>query len=242
MTFKVDILETGSSKGNSLIIDDSIMIDMGLPYKYIGQKLEEVDIILITHRHGDHINIPALRKLHKVKPWKLKNALYCNRDVADKIHQSHNTKFEFDVPEEHIINDNSYIKFEKDGHIYDIESFKCVHDVENQGFVITKDNETTLLFATDTSTIDFAPSHFKYDYIVLEGNYDEDILHDALVNGSDYESYRASRNLRHLSIQEYDNFVEKCGKDECVAIQLHESETFGRQSGTETIGRDKINL
>lgn len=240
MTMKIDILETGSSKGNSLLIDDKIMIDMGLPYKYIGKKLEQAELILITHRHGDHINIPALRKLDKLKPWKLKNVLYCNRDVAEKIENSHNSKFDFVVPQDHIISDHDSFQFESEDDIYDIDTFPCVHDVENQGFVITKNNEEHLLFATDTSTIEFAPMHIKYDYIMLEGNYDEDILNDTIQFGSDDQVYRASQNLRHLSIQDYEQFVKNQGTDNCISIQLHESETFGRQSGVKSIGREQI--
>lgn len=240
MSMKIDIIETGSSKGNSLLIDDKIMIDMGIPYKYIGKKLEQAELILVTHRHGDHINIPALRKLHKLKPWKLKNALYCNRDVSNKILESHNAKFDFVMPEDHILTENSSFQFESDNDLYDIDTFKCIHDVENQGFVITKNNNEKLIFATDTSTIDLAPTHIKYDYIVLEGNYDEDILNEAIQFGSDQQVFRATQNLRHLSIQEYEQFVKDYGKEDCVAIQLHESETFGRHSGVQSIGREKI--
>lgn len=229
MSFDINIISTGS-KGNSLIIDNKIMIDAGLSYKHIGQYLETVDKILITHRHGDHINIPAIRKLHKLKPWKLQKAIHCNRDVADKIEQSHNTKFDFIVPNSQIIDDDSHIIYESNGDIYEIDTFKCIHDVENQGFVITKNYTTTLLFATDTSTIDFAPDNIKYDYIILEGNYDEDRLNDVMENGSNDEAFRAMRNLRHLSIQQFNDFINKNSHSDTFVKQLHESEMFGLQS------------
>lgn len=229
MSFNINIISTGS-KGNSLVIDDKILIDMGLPYKTIGEHLENVDKILITHRHGDHLNVPALRKLHKNKPWKLQKALHCNKDVADKIEQSHNTKFNFIVPKDQIIDEDSHIIYENDNDVYEIDTFKCIHDVENQGFVITKNSDTTLLFATDTSTIDFAPDHIKYDYIILEGNYDEDRLNDAMENGSDEEAFRAMRNLRHLSIQQFNDFVKRTSHENTFVKQLHESETFGLNS------------
>ena len=75
---------------------------------------------------------------------------------------------------------------------------------------------------------------------MLEGNYDEDILNDAIQFGSNDQVYRASQNLRHLSIQDYEQFVKNQGTDNCISIQLHESDTFGRQSGVKSIGRERI--
>ena len=61
---KVNVIGSGS-KGNSTLIEfekSKILIDVGFSYKYIKEKLEElevkpneIDYIFITHGHSDHI-------------------------------------------------------------------------------------------------------------------------------------------------------------------------------------------
>ena len=61
---KITVLGSGS-KGNSTLIeinDKKILIDVGFSYKHIKEKLEqikvdpkEIDYLLITHEHKDHI-------------------------------------------------------------------------------------------------------------------------------------------------------------------------------------------
>ena len=82
---RVSILGSGS-KGNSTLIEinnKKILIDVGFSYKYIKEKLEEIkidpkeiDYLLLTHEHADHIyGLNALLK--KSKPLLLvKEKLY----------------------------------------------------------------------------------------------------------------------------------------------------------------------
>ena len=74
---KVSVLSSGS-KGNTTYIETTktkILIDAGNNCKYILNKLEElkinpkeIDAILITHTHSDHIKgLPVLlKKINKV--------------------------------------------------------------------------------------------------------------------------------------------------------------------------------
>ena len=73
--FKINIIGTGSS-GNCVVIDNSIVIDCGLPIKKIGQTVINADAIFITHRHSDHLNLSILHHLYRKAPWKLTQSLY----------------------------------------------------------------------------------------------------------------------------------------------------------------------
>ena len=178
--FKVDIIGTGST-GNAVVIDDKLLIDCGLTFDKLGDKVMGIEHIFITHRHGDHIKVPTLSKIYKDRPWVL------------------------------------------------LETFKLYHDVPNQGFVITNEDGETLLFATDTNSMISAPRR-KYDYLVVEGNYDEDKVVEASLSDDDITAMRAQRNLRHLSVQSFENFVRAHSKEDSVIYQLHESDTFGVSS------------
>jgi len=51
-----NVLSSGS-KGNCVIYLDSIAVDMGLPYKSIEPYKNYLQIVLLSHIHGDHLNI-----------------------------------------------------------------------------------------------------------------------------------------------------------------------------------------
>lgn len=227
-TFDVNVISTGSA-GNCVIIDNKIMIDAGLGDKDIGSALDEIDYLLITHRHGDHLNLGALKKLHKRKPWKLDKCLYVNEDVKQKIIESHNTRFDYVPKDEHIIGNESIFQLETDEYTYEVETFKLEHDVENQGFVITREDGLTMVYATDTNTMKYAP-HREYDYIVVEANYDEDKIFDAMLSENFEDRFRASRNFRHLSIQQFKEFVRTHRHTKTEIYALHESGAFGLDS------------
>lgn len=230
MSFNIEIVGTGSS-GNCIIIDDSIMIDVGLPNKVLQDRVLDVEYILITHRHGDHLNIPVLNKLHKTKPWALQKMLHVNEDTLNFIlERSKLLGRELVLPEANIITDKKEFEIKTKNDTYTLETFELFHDVENYGFVITKESTgENLIFATDTNSMKEAPRR-KYDYIIVEGNYDEDKLFEAMLADDFQTRHRAFRNTRHFSVQQFEKFVLEHRKPESVIYQLHASGTFGIDS------------
>lgn len=195
--FNVRILSTGS-KGNCVIIDKSIMCDAGLTKKKIqdlGYDLNCLEVLLISHKHADHTNLPFIR-------WAIKEGIEVHlpedvvRMLVDEgrieINQYidtnvfvHNPKITYDltVP----------IDFNDDGEITEDENVKISmhpqkhHDIINYAFVISKmvdDKEERLLYSTDLDTIeptDVGPGLVAlgtFDIIILEGNFDEIWLRD----------------------------------------------------------------
>lgn len=237
MSFDIHIIGTGST-GNSIVIDNSIMIDCGLSFKKLEQDILKINTLFVTHRHSDHINPSVLSKLIKVRPWVLRESFYCNEDVAEFIKSKNTPKFEYSVPKENIIKEHGDVfNITSGGQEYTIETFKLDHDVPNQGFVITKkvmndlgkEVEESLVYASDTSTMKYAPKRL-YDVIVVEGNYDEDKVFTALESDDKAVQFRAIRNFRHLSVQQFEDFVTAHSKSTTVSYQLHESGTFGVSS------------
>ena len=51
MTF--DEIATGST-GNAVVINDSILIDCGVPFKALEPVMKELKLVLLTQVHGDH--------------------------------------------------------------------------------------------------------------------------------------------------------------------------------------------
>ncbi len=60
------IISSGS-KGNCVIVND-VMIDCGVPFKRIKEHLYDINYLLLTHIHSDHINSSTLENIRKLFP------------------------------------------------------------------------------------------------------------------------------------------------------------------------------
>lgn len=221
--FKVEILGTGST-GNAVLIDDTIMIDCGLGVNKLLPYLQNVRHLFITHRHSDHLNISVLKNIaKKVSKSIIRFGLHVNSDCYNMIERKAPEIAE--MIESERLTSHSLLDLKIDGVEYKIETYPLYHDVENQGFVITK-NGKTLIHATDTSTMKDAPNR-QFDVILVEGNYDESKLIEYLKSDDREVRYRAARNLRHLSIQAHENFVKSHSHSDTISLMLHESYDFG---------------
>lgn len=229
MGFDINIINTGSS-GNCVIIDGTIAIDCGLTAKKLMPLIEDsVESIIITHRHGDHLGLSFLKALYKKRPWILEGQLHINEDTRQFIENSFTARWSFDINSNHIITQNDAFEIKTSSGVYRVEAFKLYHDVENYGFIFTNEAGETLIYATDTSSLKDAPIR-KYDYIVIEGNYDEDKILESVRSEDKDERFRAARNFRHLSVQAFEDFVRKCRKENTQIYQLHESGQYGTSS------------
>lgn len=200
-----EIVSTGS-KGNCVIID-SIMIDIGVPFKMIKEKLYDIRVLLLTHIHSDHINQRTLASIKKLFP---NIPIYGNYEV-------YQTYPEYDIK---VV--NAGFKFKAGG--YEFEAFDCEHDALCYGYVWEMDGQT-ILYATDLTTTENAPK-IKYDVFLLESNHDEAKLQAAIGTGKGtYDPYVGGK--RHLSTQQAKTFyyLNRRSKDS-LFIELHQSGRF----------------
>ncbi len=165
----VQILASGS-EGNSVFIqtkNKKVLIDAGMNYKYIKERLEEIDVdpseidmILITHTHSDHTS--ALKVfLNKNHP-----ELYVDEEMLNEI----------DYVKEY---DNLVLEF-KDYKFDDtlIEMFHTSHDAPASRGYIIYDGEESFVYITDTGYINqrlFKKLYNKNKY-VFEANHDVELL------------------------------------------------------------------
>ncbi len=145
------------SKGNcSLVINDdcTIMIDCGASFKYIKQRLselnisiEEIDYLFITHQHIDHVrsiksfkevkkyscaNIEGTIKLNFFNPIEIKGVQVTALPLS---HDSENTSgylFECDYKKLAYITDTGYVSKQIYPHIHNADYFfiESNHDIE----------------------------------------------------------------------------------------------------------------
>lgn len=165
---RVQILASGS-KGNSTLIETDkakILIDLGINFAQVKKRLtcinlipEEIDAIVITHTHSDHIKgLASFVKKTSVPVYTVEqNVLELNKYV--------------EMSNINIINGSFNI-----GDL-NINIFNLSHDVPVIGLLI-KNAVTELVYMTDTGYIN--KRYFELlkgkDIYIVESNYDEEML------------------------------------------------------------------
>lgn len=181
----VRILATGSS-GNCVLVGGTVLVDAGITFKHFeefGISLGQVRYCVITHKHGDHMNRPFVRKM-------LSNGIpvIMSEDSAAYLVEEGKINVEECV-------DRKQIRFLHAGEIYVFETEnggmpgrmemtahpQKHHDIINYALVF-EDGKERLLYSTDLDSLE--PSDVgeglmhlgMFDTILLEGNYDEPYL------------------------------------------------------------------
>lgn len=154
-------LLASGSKGNCFILEDQdtcIMIDCGTTRKYlaesfskIGLRDEEIDAVLITHNHSDHISQIRNFKHHTIYSPVLID------DVKTNLVKP-NTSFQIN----HLT----------------ITPLALSHDAPNTVGYIIEDGKEKLVYVTDTGYVNsnYYTRMKDADYIVLESNHDTEML------------------------------------------------------------------
>ena len=189
MTFNV--IATGST-GNAVVINDSILIDCGVPYKALEPVKKDLKLVLLTHVHSDHFKPRTVRALHKARPtlrwgcceWMVGSLLEAgvDRRVIDVFGTGDTLCY---------------------WRLCAVTPQLLVHDVPNCGWRITMfdgEKDQNLFYATDTATLDGVEA-LSYDLYLIEANHTRDDLEaraKAKLEAGEYAyEYRASAN--HLS-------------------------------------------
>ena len=235
---KVSVLSSGS-KGNCTYIETTnhkILIDIGTSSLYVEKSLksigvnpEDIDIILITHAHVDHVG--GLRVFSK----KYNPLVY----ISDKILKESNLKIEnVSSGEDVVINSDISIR-----------SIRLSHDVTDiKGYVIEEDNDS-MVYITDTGYIN--ENNFKYiknkNLYVFESNHDVEML----MNNPKYPHHTKIRILSdkgHLSNKDSAYYLTKLIGDNTHHIILahiseqNNTEELALSTLKETLERKNINF
>lgn len=218
---KLCVLASGS-KGNSTYIESNqtkILIDIGMSCLYIEKSLSGIDIrpreidgILITHTHSDHIN--GLRVFLK----KYNTTLYITEKIYNEL------KSQMDI-ENYILIDKQFLFGD-----LKIEILKTSHDAEDSNGYIVSDESSSLAYITDTGYINrkYHEKLTNKNYYIIESNHDVELL----MNGS-YPYHIKQRILGdrgHLSNKSCADYMAQfIGDNTKGVILIHLSEENNRK-------------
>lgn len=205
----VKVIASGST-GNSVLYFNSILIDVGVPYSRLKPYAKDIQIVLPTHAHGDHINIKTLQLLQKERP---SLRIGCGEWMLPYLEGIKNV----DVYEIGKIYDYGQFK---------VSPFKLYHDVENVGYRLFKDDKK-VFHATDTKTLQ-GISAAGYDVYCIESNYSEPVaekmIKEAIEKG-EFTHIIGSINS-HLSEEQCNEFYYRNKAEHSKLIRLHETRSY----------------
>lgn len=165
---KVCVLSSGS-KGNTTYIESDnakILIDVGNSAKYVKEKLEDIganpsdiNAILITHTHVDHIKgLRVFAKKYNI-PVYITDIMFKSLDFLDKYVILSD---EFDINDIHIT------------------AIKTSHDApDSRGYIVTSD-EKSIVYITDTGYINrkYFDVLKNRNIYIMESNHDIEMLNN----------------------------------------------------------------
>ena len=207
---QTQVISSGS-EGNAVIYNNAIMVDCGVTFKALETVKRSLTIVLLTHKHSDHLKIRTLQRLQAERPT-LRVA--CGDFLLEELPCIKN------------------IDVLQVGKIYDYGAFKVspvklYHDVPNFGWRIFLPNGQKIFHATDTAHLE-GISAKGYDLYAIEHNYCEEYIQQAIEEARANGEYtHAYGNINtHLSIQQARAFIEVNRKESSEVLELHKSRSF----------------
>lgn len=207
---QTQVISSGS-EGNAVIYDKAIMVDCGVSLKALEAVKRSLKIVLLTHKHSDHLKIRTLQRLQAERPT-LRVA--CGDFLLEELPCIKN------------------IDVLQVGKIYDYGAFKVspiklYHDVPNFGWRIFLPNGQKIFHATDTVHLEGITAK-GYDLYAIEHNYCEEYIQQAIEEARANGEYtHAYGNINtHLSIQQARAFIEANRKESSEVLELHKSRSF----------------
>jgi hypothetical protein lmonL_18341 len=202
---------SSGSEGNAVIYNNAIMVDCGVTLKALQEVKRSLKIVLLTHKHGDHLKLRTLQRLQAERPT-LRVA--CGNFLLEELPCIKN------------------IDVLQVGKIYDYGAFKVspvklYHDVPNFGWRIFLPNGQKIFHATDTAHLEGITAK-GYDLYAIEHNYCEEYIQQAIEEARANGEYtHAYGNINtHMSVQQAKVFIEANRKESSEVLELHKSRSF----------------
>ena len=204
---QIDVLAS-SSLGNAYIVSDgttSILLDAGIPYKELQVKsdfkVNEVAACFISHSHQDHSKAVKDLLSATIDVYALPETLSA-MGVSDH-HRTHSVE-----PLKSITINT-----------FEIMAITMYHDCPCVGYMVYSEKTgERLFFATDTYKITVNPQ--SVDYLILEINYQKEIVNNLVNEGKMEASIRARLLFSHYELSKALKWLKKIDKSRLKRIYV----------------------
>lgn len=213
-----NIISTGS-KGNAVVINDKILIDIGVPFKALEPVKKDLRLVLLTHIHGDHFNPRTVRALSKERPalrWG------CCEWMVGPLLEAGVDKRRIDVISPYNSDDAALYKG-----LAVVRPEFIPHNVPNCAWHIEHGGER-LFYATDTGTLDGIEAR-GYDLYMIEANHTragiEARIEEKRAAGEFSYEWAAAQN--HLSREQAEDWLYQQMGPNSRYVFLHQHQEKG---------------
>lgn len=201
-----------SSKGNCIIIENILMLDVGLSYRKIKEHLKNVKIIFVSHIHKDHLLPSTIKKIAFDYP----NIKFItgSREVVKVL-------FTNGIQKKNIYMLKNGIKYDLGAILVKVE--QLYHDTPNYALK-WQINGKKGVYIVDTSSVDHIEAK-NYDLILIESNYNKDILQEHINNcdNKDKLYYLNRVPNTHLEYSQATDFLLNNMGDNTAYERIHKS-------------------
>ena len=209
---RYEVIATGS-KGNAVLLNNEILVDIGVPFKSISSHFKHVKIVLFTHAHNDHFNRPTVKKMAferptlrwGIPPWLVAEAVACgvNKKSIDVLEM------------------NACMSYGG----FTVQPMPLIHNVPNCGYKIYFRGGGSVFYATDTNSLEGIEAK-GYSLYLVEANYTEEEILERIRTKQDEGKYCHEWDVLkyHLSEQKaLDWIYQNAGPDsEYILLHRHE--------------------
>ena len=202
-----------SSKGNCIVVEDVLMLDVGLSYAKIKKYLNKVKLIFISHSHKDHLLPTTIKKIAYNYPTI--KFLTGSEVVVEKL-------IECGVNKKNIFILKEYKWY--DLGMLNVMLEPLIHDTPNYALKWQMNNKKGI-YIVDTANVDDIDAEC-YDLYLIENNYQEALLKEHIENceNTDMLYYLHRVPNTHLSSEQANSFlIENMGSNS-VYEYIHQSD------------------
>lgn len=206
-----NVIASGST-GNCVVYHNSIAVDMGVPYSKIEPIKHQLQLVLLSHAHTDHLNIQTVTRLSAERPtlrfgcgeWMLEHLQGLRNIDVLEVGKEYEYKGVY-------------------GTTFSVIPIRLYHDVPNYGYRIFK-GDHKLIHCTDTCTLEGIQAR-GYSLYALEHSYDEDVIGKIIAEkeANGQFSYEKGAINSHLSEQAARQFIFNNAGENYEVLRLHES-------------------
>ena len=195
------VIATGST-GNATLIG-SILVDIGVPFSRIAPYEDQIEAVLLTHAHVDHIHTPTLKKLMERHPLVVV------------------------VGGDHLKGFCEGVHCVKPDHLYDIGIARIMctpvpHNAPNVAWHITMDGKR-IFYCTDAGNLDDVYAR-DYDFYFVEANYGEEEIQERIRKKTEAGQYvhEYDAMVNHLSREQATDWLNRNANDKSVITLMHQ--------------------
>lgn len=219
--FDVNIIATGST-GNCTILDNALALDMGVPFKSVAPVYRGLQVVFVSHGHGDHFNKSTIKALAALRPTlRFCAGAFLARNLLAAEVDRHNI-------------DVLQIGRKYDYGTLAVEPVQLHHNVCCFGLKIYTRDGRKCLYAVDTGTLDGVEAK-GFDLYLVEANHSEMELEQRAAEKLEagefsYESHAA---LNHLSFEKASEWMaENMGNNGLwIPMHTHREREVKREDG-----------